>query len=87
MAEVDLSPTTFTSRSTSDSDYDISTEDSSENENDNTNARTNNLNCIRNRASESIPHIVDKTDWLGSLTSQFQKECTKLLHTLLLNKP
>ena len=42
MAEVDLSPTTFTSRSTSDSDYDISTEDSSENENDITNARTKN---------------------------------------------
>ena len=43
MAEVDLSPTTFTSRSTSDSDYDISTEDSSENKkNDITNARTKN---------------------------------------------
>ena len=35
MAEADLSPTTFTSRSTSDPDYDISTEDSSENENKN----------------------------------------------------
>ena len=30
MAEADLSPTTFTSRSASDPDYDISTEDSSE---------------------------------------------------------
>ena len=36
MAEADLSPTTFTSRSASDPDYDISTEDSSENENENT---------------------------------------------------
>ena len=36
MAEVDLSPTTFTSRSASDPDYDIFTEDSSENENKNT---------------------------------------------------
>ena len=36
MAEADLSPTTFTSRSASDPDYDISTEDSSENENGNT---------------------------------------------------
>ena len=35
MAEADLSPTTFTSRSASDPDYDISTEDSSENENEN----------------------------------------------------
>ena len=34
MAEADLSPTTFTSRSASDPDYDISTEDSSENENE-----------------------------------------------------
>ena len=36
MAEVDLSPTTFTSRSASDPNYDISTEDSYENENENT---------------------------------------------------
>ena len=36
MAEADLSPTTFTSRSASDPDYNISTEDSSENENENT---------------------------------------------------
>ena len=36
MAEADLSPTTFTSRSASDPGYDISTEDSSENENENT---------------------------------------------------
>ena len=36
MAEADLSPTTFTSRSASDPDYDISAEDSSENENENT---------------------------------------------------
>ena len=36
MAEADLSPTTFTSRSASDPDYDISIEDSSENENENT---------------------------------------------------
>ena len=36
MAEADLSPTTFTSRSAIDPDYDISTEDSSENENENT---------------------------------------------------
>ena len=36
MAEADLSPTTFTSRSVSDPDYDISTKDSSENENANT---------------------------------------------------
>ena len=36
MAEVDLSPTTFTSRSASGPDYDIFTEDSSENENENT---------------------------------------------------
>ena len=36
MAETDLSPTTFTSRSASDPDCDISTEDSSENENENT---------------------------------------------------
>ena len=36
MAEADLSPMTFTSRSSSDPHYDISTEDSSENENVNT---------------------------------------------------
>ena len=36
MAEADLSPPTFTSRSASDPDYVISTEDSSENENENT---------------------------------------------------
>ena len=36
MAEADLSPTTFTSRSASDPDYDICTEYSSENENGNT---------------------------------------------------
>ena len=36
MAEADLSPTTFTSRSVSDPDFDISTKDSSENENTNT---------------------------------------------------
>ena len=33
MAEADLLPTAFTSRSASDPDYDISTEDSSENKN------------------------------------------------------
>ena len=36
MAEADLSPTTFTSRSASDPDYGISNEDSSGNENKNT---------------------------------------------------
>ena len=36
MAEADLSPIRYTSRSASDSDHDISTEDSSENENENT---------------------------------------------------
>ena len=36
MAEADLSPMTFTSRSASDPDYDISTEDSSEYENEHT---------------------------------------------------
>ena len=53
MAEADLSPTTFTSRSASDPDYDISTEDSSENENENTYTEASSDNSSSNPEIES----------------------------------
>ena len=53
MAEADLSPTTFTSRSASDPDYDISTEDSSENENGNTYTEASSDNSSSDPETES----------------------------------
>ena len=53
MAEADLSPTTFTSRSASDPDYDISTEDSSENENENTYTEASSDNSSSDPETES----------------------------------
>ena len=53
MAEADLSPTTFTSRSASDPDYDISTEDSSENENENTHTEASSDNSSSDPETES----------------------------------
>ena len=53
MAEADLSPTTFTSRSASDPDCDISTEDSSENENENTYAEASSANSSSDPETES----------------------------------
>ena len=57
MAEEDLSPTTFTSRSASDPDYDISTDDSSENENENTYTEASSDN------SSSDPETESNADW------------------------
>ena len=53
MAEADLSPTTFTSRSASDPDYDISAEDSSENENENTYTEASNDKSSSDPETES----------------------------------
>ena len=56
MAEADLSPTTFTSRSANDSDYDISTEDSFENENENIYTKASSDN------SSSVPESMQCKD-------------------------
>ena len=53
MAEADLSPPTFTSRSASDPDYVISTEDSSENENENTYTEASSDNSSSDPETES----------------------------------
>ena len=53
MAEADLSPTTFTSRSAGDPDYNISTEDSSENENKNTYTEASSDNSSSDPETES----------------------------------
>ena len=53
MAEADLSPTTFTSRSASDPDYDISSEVSSENENENTYTEVSSDNSSSDPETES----------------------------------
>ena len=53
MAEADLSPRTFTSRSASDFDCNISTEDSSENENENTYTEASSDNSSSNPETES----------------------------------
>ena len=53
MAEADLSPTTFTSRSPSDPDYDISTDDSSKNENENTYTEASSDNSSSDPETES----------------------------------
>ena len=53
MAEADLSPTTFTSRSARDPDYDISTEDSSKNENENTYTEASSDNSSSDPETES----------------------------------
>ena len=77
MAEADLSPTTFTSRSASDPDYDISTEDSSENENENTYTEASSDNSSSHpetennaksevRRSSTMPKTKPKPIWTGS---------------------
>ena len=53
MAEADLSPTTFTSRSASDPGYDISTEDSSKYENENTYTEASSDNSSSDPETES----------------------------------
>ena len=53
MAEADLSPTSFISRSASHPDYDISTEDSSENENENTYTEASSDNSSSDPETES----------------------------------
>ena len=53
MAEADLSPTTFTSRSASDPGYDISTEDFSEYENENTYTEASSDNSSSDPETES----------------------------------
>ena len=91
MAEADLSPTTFTSRSASDSDYDISTEDSSENENENTYTEASGDNSSSDpetesgaksevRRSATMPKTKPKPIWTGS--SCHPVELIKLLKTI-----
>ena len=53
MAEADLSPTIFTSRSASDLHCDISTEDFSENENENTYTEASSKNSSSDLETES----------------------------------
>ena len=77
MAEADLSPTTFTSRSASDPDYDISTEDSSEYEKENTYTEASSDNSSSDpetesyaksevRRSSTMPKPKLKPIWTGS---------------------
>ena len=77
MAEADLWPTTFTSRSASDPDYDISTEDSSGNENENTYTEASSDNSSSDpetesnaktevRRSSTMPKTKPKPIWTGS---------------------
>ena len=73
MAEADLSPTTFTSRSASDPDYDISTEDSSENENGNTYTEASSDDSSSDPETESNAMFevrrsstMPKPNWTGS---------------------
>ena len=91
MAEADLSPTTFTSRSASDSDYDISTEDSSENENENTYTEASGDNSSSDpetessaksevRRSSTMPKTKPKP--IGSGSSCHPVELIKLLKTI-----
>ena len=91
MAEADLSPTTFTSRSASDPDYDISTEDSSQNENENTYTEASSDNSSSDpetesnvksevRRSSTMPKKNSKPIWTGS--SCHPVELIKLLKTI-----
>ena len=93
MAEADLWPTTFTSRSASDPDYDISTEDSSgiRNENENTYTEASSDNSSSDpetesnaksevRRSSTMPKTMSKPIWTGS--SCHPVELIKLLKTV-----
>ena len=91
MAEADLSPTTFTSRSASDPDYDISTDDSSEYENENTYTEATSDNSSSDpetessaksevRRSSTMPKTKPKPIWTGS--SCHPVELIKLLKTI-----
>ena len=91
MAEADLPPTTFTSRSAIDPDYDISTEDSSGNENENTNTEDSSDNSSSDPETESnaksevrrnstMPKTKPKPIWTGS--SSHPVELIKLLKTI-----
>ena len=94
MAEADLLPTTFTSRSVNDPDYDISTEDSSENENENTHTEASNGNSSSDpetessaesrksevRRSSTMPKTKPKPIWTGS--GCHPVELVKLLKTI-----
>ena len=92
MAEADLSPTSFTSRSASDPDYDISTGDSFENENENiyTEASSDNSSSDPEtessaksevRRSSTMPNWTkSKPIWTGS--SCHPVELIKLLKTI-----
>ena len=93
MAEADLSPTTFTSRSASDPDYDISTEDSSEYEKENTYTEASSDNSSSNpetesyaksevRRSSTMPKPKPKPIWTGSSWSCHPVELIKLLKTI-----
>ena len=86
MAEADLSPTTFTSRSASDPHYDISTENSSENENKNTYTEAYSDNSSSDPETESNAKsevrrssTMPKPIWTGS--SCHLVELIKLLKT------
>ena len=87
MAEADLSPTTFTSRSASDPDYDISSEDSSENENGNTYTEASSDNSSSDPETESNAKsevrrssTMPKPNWTGS--SCHPVELIKLIKTI-----
>ena len=91
MAEVDLSQTTFTSRSASDPVYDIPTEDSSENENENTYTEASSDNSSSDPETErsaksevcrssTMPKTKLKPIWTG--LSCHPVELIKLLKTI-----
>ena len=91
MAEVDLSQTTFTSRSASDPVYDIPTEDSSENENENTYTEASSDNSSSDPETErsaksevcrssTMPKTKPKPIWTG--LSCHPVELIKLLKTI-----